>query len=58
MLEVIMRFAKHNPFQSYKAHSHKRLLGELLDQAYKSSEELVARILATKMPGVTSRPIR
>ena len=41
-----MRFAKQNAFQSYKAPSSKRLSGELLDQAYKSTEQLVAPILA------------
>ena len=46
MIEENMRFAKQNPFQSYKAPSRKRLSGELLDQAYKSTEQLVAPILA------------
>ena len=46
MLEESMRFAKQNPFQSYKAPSRKRLSGELLDQAYKSTQQLVAPILA------------
>ena len=39
--EGSMRFAKQNPFQRYKAPSSKRLSGELLDQAYKSNEQLI-----------------
>ena len=51
-----MRFAKQNPFQSYKASSRKRLYGKLLDQAYKSTEQLVAPILAiAKQFGATIR---
>ena len=46
MLEENMRFAKQNPFQSYKTPARKRLSGELLDQAYKSTEQRVAPILA------------
>ena len=47
MIEESMRFAKQNPFQSYKAPSRKRLSRELLDQAYISTELLAAPILAT-----------
>ena len=36
-----------NLFQSYKSPSRKLLFGELLDQAYKSTEQLVAPILAS-----------
>ena len=46
MLEESMRFAKQNTFQSYKAPSCKRLSWELLDQAYKSTEQRAAPILA------------
>ena len=49
-----MRFAKQNPFQSFKAPSSKRLSRELLDQAYRSTEQLAALILATaKKVGAT-----
>ena len=37
---------KQNPFQSFKAPSRTRLSRELLDQAYRSTEQLVAPILA------------
>ena len=47
MIEESLRFAKQNPFQSYKAPSRKRLSRELLDQAYISTELLAAPILAT-----------
>ena len=47
MTEKSMRFAKQNLFQSYKSPSRKLLFGELLDQAYKSTEQLVAPILAS-----------
>ena len=53
MIEESMRFAKHNPLQSHGARSRKRISGELLDQACKSTEELVALILATIMSGAT-----
>ena len=46
MIEENMRFAKQNPFQSYKAPSLKQLSKELLDQADKSTEQLVVPILA------------
>jgi len=46
MIAESMKFAKQNPFQSYKPPSRKRLCGELLDQAYKSTEQLVAPLLA------------
>ena len=44
MIEESMRFAKQNPFQSYKALSSKQLSRELLDQAYRSTEPLAAPI--------------
>ena len=46
MIEESMKFAKQNPIQSYKAPSRKKLSGELLDQAYKSTEQLVAPLVA------------
>ena len=46
MIEESMRFAKQNPLQSYQTPSRKRSSGELLDQADKSTEQLVAPILA------------
>ena len=45
-IEEGIRLAKPNPFQSYKAHARKRLSGELLDEAYKSTEQLAAPTLA------------
>ena len=45
-IEESMRFIKQNPFQSHKVPSRKRLSGELLDQAYRSTEQLAAPILA------------
>ena len=47
MIEGSIRFAKQNPFQSCKAPSLKQLSVELLDQAYRSTEQLAALILAT-----------
>ena len=41
-----MRLAKHNPFQRFEAPSCKLLSGELLDQAYKSTEQFAALNLA------------
>ena len=43
IIEESTRFAKQNPFQSYKA-LFLKLSGELLDQVYKSTEQLVAPI--------------
>ena len=45
-IEESMRFTKQNPFQSYKALSCKRLSGEFLDHAYRSTEQFAALILA------------
>ena len=45
-IEESMRFIKQNPFQSHKVPSRKRLSGELLDQAYRSTEHLAALIPA------------
>ena len=44
--EERMRLAKHNPFQRFEAPSCKLLSGELLDQAYKSTEQFAALNLA------------
>ena len=41
MIGESMRFAKQNPFHSYKAPSFKRVSAQLLDQAYKSTEQSV-----------------
>ena len=46
MIQESMRFAKQNPFQRYNAPSRKRFSGELLDQAYRSTEQFAAPILA------------
>ena len=46
MIAESMRFAKQNPFQSEKAPSSKQFTRELLDQAYSSTEQLAALILA------------
>ena len=42
MIEENMRFAKQNPFQSYKAHCRKQFSGALLDHADKSTEHILA----------------
>ena len=44
--EESMRFAQQNQFQIYNAPSRQRLSGELLDQAYRSNEQLADPILA------------
>ena len=43
-----MKFARQNPLQSYKVPPRLKFLGELLDNAYESTEKLVAPILAVK----------
>ena len=46
MLDKSVKFSKQNPFQSYKAPFSKRLSRALLDQAYRSTEQIAAPILA------------
>jgi len=46
MMDESMKFAKQNPLVNYKTPSRKKLGGELLDQAYTSTEQLVAPLLA------------
>ena len=55
-IEESMRFIKQNPFQSHKVPSRKRLSGELLDQAYRSTEQLAAPILAAAKEFVATGP--
>jgi hypothetical protein len=43
MIDESMKFAKQSPVQSY---THKKLSGRLLDQAYISTEQLVALLVA------------
>ena len=42
MIDESIKFAKQNPLQSYKTPSRKTLSGELLDQAYASTDQVVA----------------
>ena len=54
MTEESMRFAKQNPFQSYKAPSCKRLSGGLFVQTYRSTEQRTDPFLAIdKKSGAT-----
>ena len=46
MIEESIRFVKQNPFQSYKDPSRKGLSGELLDEPYRSTDQLAAPIHA------------
>ena len=46
MMEESMKFARQNPLQSYKVPHRLKFSGELLDNAYESTEKLVAPILA------------
>ena len=50
MIEESMKFARQNPLQSYKVPHQLKILGELLDNSYESTEKLFALILtvATK----------
>ena len=55
------RFAKQNPFQSYRAPYSKQLSGKLLGQAYRSTEQLATPILAMAKvwiywPSLNTRP--
>ena len=47
MIEESMRFVKHNPFQSYKAHSSHVYLGSSLNKHAGELRNFVALILAT-----------
>ena len=53
MTEKSMRFAKQNLFQSYKAPSHKQLSRKLLDQAYRSTEQLKFLLLLKSLDLLT-----
>ena len=48
MIEESMKIARQNPLQSYKVLHRLKFSGELLDNAYESTEKLVAPILAVK----------
>ena len=53
MIENSMRFSKKNPFQSYKAPSHKQLSRELLDPTYRSNEQLQFLLLLKSLDLLT-----